>query len=116
MGSFVVQKFVRIGKWFCLKTSANELIPLRPTGDRRADRWRWNCSQANAEVSRLELQPLSDLGPTTTSVVKCVLYFLEEFRVLEGLKKKGGRADLGGDRSNREILAPCYDNDASLRR
>ena len=62
------------------------------------------------------MQPLSDLGPTTAAASKGVLYFVQEFRVLEGFEKKGSRADLGGDGSNREIITACYDDDASLWR
>jgi hypothetical protein len=53
--------------------------------------------------------------PTTTAVGKCVLYFLEKFRVPEGLKKKGC-ADLCGDRPDREIVTACYDDEASFWR
>src|SRR5438552_8384836 len=62
------------------------------------------------------MQPLSDLGPTTAAACKGVLYFVQEFRVPKGFEKKSGRADLGGDGSNREILTACYNDDASLRR
>ena len=57
-----------------------------------------------------------DLGPTTAAAGKSVLYFAQEFRVLEGFQKKGGRADLSGDGSSRGIVTPRYDDDASLRR
>ena len=50
------------------------------------------------------MEPLSDLGPTTAAAGKGGLYLLQEFRVLEGFEKKGGRANLGSDGSNREIL------------
>ena len=46
---------------------------------------------------------------------KCVLYFVEEFRVLEGFKKKGC-ADLSGDGPDREIVTAGYDDKASLGR
>jgi len=64
----------------------------------------------------LGMEPLSDLGPTIAAVGKGGLYLLQEFRVLEGFEKKGGRANLGGDGSNREILTARYDYDASLWR
>jgi hypothetical protein len=53
--------------------------------------------------------------PTNVALDKCVLYFVEEFRVLEGFKKKG-RADLGGDGPDREIVTAGYDDEASFRR
>jgi hypothetical protein len=59
-------------------------------------------------LSRLDLQLLSDFG-LTAAVGKSVLYFAEEFRILEGFKKEG-RADLVSDGPNREILTAGYDD------
>ena len=53
--------------------------------------------------------------PTAARVGKCVLYFVEEFRVPEGFKKKS-RAYLAGDRPDREIVTACYDDETSFRR